>query len=1022
MEVWILLAAAGSGYLARRWQNAQRPKGSSADEAEDDNGAGPSHYMPTSRGRYRHFSSSSRRQVGKSICGKGGPYWVRSKNGGNPSEYKMGNKVMSGAGGNKASREGHACDSDVNTCEICADPRDHDGNQTQRHEDECENLPAEEALSDSFSSMRISSSREGKAQCLVEDRHGLEGDTQEEEDAKGQASVNSSPPVLFRSVSGKRANDSLDGKVRRGGQMHQDGYAGKRMKDAMDNTNAANQGEGCAFESWMPGFWDVSEGVFVLDSESLLVQRSKGSSSSRKSRTPNKYSKGKNLRKRNLAGQKPMSSLESCLSAQLDEDYNRRTTQTRERLGDAVLRNSGKQPLNHAGSLVNEGKLGVSRTEFAIGLPSLSRQPSSKRFPSKSRTPKSFISKAFSEDACNPFASRALSEGKSPYEKLKCRKGRAGSSIAGLLFNFGVGVGMMFTVMSNMREVRRLTLLLKEAESLIQDLEDELERKDEMGSGPDAFKNKGAGADSGLEQRQSFVTNTLRKVRSATGSLCSMRMILANEPGSSIQHAQSKDMSKLEAELEAELERMELSLGDGDIIKFQSKSTGSSVLDGEVGDLVRGELTILGLPHEVEKDSEDEDGSSSSHEDLHVRNYAVSPRALAKRLHEVLEARQEQRISELESELKLLSSKLQAREEEVRWLKDNSRGLFSGDAERFSCVEKKSQLSLQNRPRQKHSSGTEVFSNTKEQAPQPQISLAPNASPVSPYITSNNVSVFKKGIEDKSTAFITLGGEALAAYKEACDEFSKVSSDPVRPFSPMNRKPERQGKEASTQDCKVDVKQLGGSDCWEQVDLLSLAEDFYVGDDPDLLENMPTVRSTSLKERRCPRRKSRNKGPPEPEQPFSSLKGVDSSDDATNDTSVSTPCSVKFMDVRTVGYCRSEDMQGDKGESDISSLPSYGDWSREILIRAGVNTPTQEEYHSIHPELKNSSHQFLPSSKQGDWGLPDESDYYSELDEQLGQLLIKRIVEKSRKGSPIIQDAQTVLAYLEKNEPMHAVD
>lgn len=102
-------------------------------------------------------------------------------------------------------------------------------------------------------------------------------------------------------------------------------------------------------------------------------------------------------------------------------------------------------------------------------------------------------------------------------------------------------------------------------------------------------------------------------------------------------------------------------------------------LDGEVGDLVRGELTILGLPHEVEKDSEDEDGSSSSHEDLHVRNYAVSPRALAKRLHEVLEARQEQRISELEAELKLLSSKLQAREEEVRWLEDNARDLCPGN-------------------------------------------------------------------------------------------------------------------------------------------------------------------------------------------------------------------------------------------------------------------------------------------------------------------------------------------------------
>eukprot|EP00250_Pteridium_aquilinum_P017249 c23529_g1_i1 orf=398-3490(-) len=1030
MEVWILLAAAGSGYLARRWQNSQKPKGLSADEAEDDNSAGPSLYMPSNRGQYRHFSSSGRRQVGKSLCGKGNPYWVRSRNPGNPSEYRAGNRVMGGEGGKKISREGHICEDAANICGICSDARvlnpvqaSHGGSTMKLNQAKHENVPAEEAPSESFSSRRVSNSCESKARCVFQDAH-------EEDAAKGHMSADSSQSLMFRSVSGKRANDSLDGKVRRGGQLHLDGYAGKRMKDAMDNTNTANPDGACALGSWMPGFWDVSEGLFVLDTESLLVQqgeRSRGSSSSRRSRTPNKYGKSRGSRKKNLAGQKPMSSLESCLSAQLDEDYNRWTTQSREQ-----FRNLGKQPISHAGSLASEGKVSASRMEFAIGLPSLSRQSSTKRFPSKSRTPQSFRGKAFSEDTFNPFANSMYNIVRSKEkcsdaanEGSKYKKGRAGSSIQGLLFNFGVGVGMMFTLMSNMREVRRLTLLLKEAELLIKDLEDELERKDEMGSDSDAFKNKGVGVDAASEQRQSFVTNTLRKVRSATESLCSMRMILTNESvsRSTIQHGHSKDMSKLEAELEAELERMELSLGEGDVLKFRSKSTGSSEHDGEVGDLVRGELTILGLPHEVEVDSEDEDSSSSSHEDLHARNYAVSPRALAKRLHEVLEAQQEERISELEAELKLLNSKLQAREEEVKWMKDNSRGL-SGDAESISEVDKKPQQSLQNRLSQKYSFIPEGLSNTGEQCRKLQVPQSPNASPVSPYTTSiavNNVSVFKKGIEDKSAAFIALGGDALAAYKEACDEFSKVSIDaPVRSFSPKSRKPERQGKEASIHEGKVDAKHLGSSDGWEQVDLLSLAEDFYVGGDPELLENMPTLTRSSVKERRCPRRKSRIKGHPEPEQLFSSSRGVDSSDDATNDTSVSTPCSVKFMDVRTVGYCQSEDKQGGEGERDIS-LPSYCDWSREILIRAGVNTPNQEEDHSNHPALEDSSGEFLPS-KQGNWGLPDDSEYYSELDDQLGQLLIKRIVEKSRKGSPIIQDAQTVLEYLEKNEPTQAVN
>ncbi|MCO5594530.1 hypothetical protein L7F22_048562 [Adiantum nelumboides] len=584
------------------------------------------------------------------------------------------------------------------------------------------------------------------------------------------------------------------------------------------------------------------------------------------------------------------------------------------------------------------------------------------------------------------------------------RRRRAGSSIKGLLFNFGVGVGMMFTVMSNIREVRRLTLLLKEAESLIKDLEDELEGQDELKSDLGTL-NHGAM----LEQRHIFVTNTFRKVKSATDSLCSMQMILPHEPAASsrIEHVPSKDMSKLERELEAELERMELSLGDGEDPKLQHKSTCSSEC-GEVGKLVRGELTILGLPHEIEADSQ-EDSSSSSHEELQGRSYAVSPRALAKRLHEVLEARQEEKISELEAELKSLNSKLQAKEEEVRWLKDKSRGIHAAGVS--EAADFKVQQSSPSRSHQKLSGSL----NREKDTPQLKNVRSPNPSPIAPHNAGNvfnDVSIFKRGMEDKSIAFITLGGEALEAYKEACDEFSKLStSGSDRILIPESRLSDRLGKETCTQEGKVDSKHLGSSDGWEQVDLLSLAEDFYGGSDPVLLENMPSWSKTSYKERRGPRRKSRIKGHPEPE-PFTNSRGIDSSDDATNDTSGSTPCSIKFMDVRTVADSQNDDKQGSTEEGDC-------DRSREFFIRAGVNTPNQEDYESIYPEVEKNSGKFFPSSREGDWNFSDDSGHYSELDEQLGQLLIKRIIEKSRRGSPIVQDAQTVLAHLEKNEPVH---
>ena len=75
MEVWILLAAAGSGYLAKRLQNSHNSKGSSEDEDED-NKFNPkfstsNRKLSYQRGVSHHFSSSSVRRKGlKPRCGK----------------------------------------------------------------------------------------------------------------------------------------------------------------------------------------------------------------------------------------------------------------------------------------------------------------------------------------------------------------------------------------------------------------------------------------------------------------------------------------------------------------------------------------------------------------------------------------------------------------------------------------------------------------------------------------------------------------------------------------------------------------------------------------------------------------------------------------------------------------------------------------------------------------------------------------------------------------------------------------
>jgi hypothetical protein len=98
----------------------------------------------------------------------------------------------------------------------------------------------------------------------------------------------------------------------------------------------------------------------------------------------------------------------------------------------------------------------------------------------------------------------------------------------------------------------------------------------------------------------------------------------------------------------------------------------------EVGNLVKGELRTMGLPYELEEDEVNEGQSESSPEEFYNGNYAVSPRELEKRLHEVLASQQEQLISELEAQLKSMEVKLQEKEAELQSLKIGSLSPFKG--------------------------------------------------------------------------------------------------------------------------------------------------------------------------------------------------------------------------------------------------------------------------------------------------------------------------------------------------------
>ncbi|XP_021769455.1 protein POLAR LOCALIZATION DURING ASYMMETRIC DIVISION AND REDISTRIBUTION-like isoform X2 [Chenopodium quinoa] len=121
-------------------------------------------------------------------------------------------------------------------------------------------------------------------------------------------------------------------------------------------------------------------------------------------------------------------------------------------------------------------------------------------------------------------------------------------------------------------------------------------------------------------------------------------------------------INHLEAELAAELDRMQLDVDSGGYVETGE----SSELQEEVTE-IPSENTAIGSvnmstgevidPHYV-------DNTEFS---------GVPPLELERRLHEVLETRQEERIKELEVHLDRMTKKLQEKEVEVTWWKDTAK-------------------------------------------------------------------------------------------------------------------------------------------------------------------------------------------------------------------------------------------------------------------------------------------------------------------------------------------------------------
>ncbi|CAM8956061.1 unnamed protein product [Rhodiola kirilowii] len=348
-----------------------------------------------------------------------------------------------------------------------------------------------------------------------------------------------------------------------------------------------------------------------------------------------RFSRSRLIRSRKTCGNiaKPLNSLESCLTAQLYKQHSSMENYVPTPLPSPSARTrpllvtDGKRVISRASSEFQAGmRLEVSKIEnkILLGAP-----PLPKRSMEMKRRPKQTSGEKWY---------RKLSSSTADAEPLN----RQASPSGMLVFFIGVTIGILSTAVANKREVDKLSELLKQSKNLVQDLHEEIEMKDSMTVKELVIENA-------CNQESDRTTDSLEDPTTRAENMVDSEKDFSKEDDRNAK--QSEIMSQIEAELEAELERLELNM------------KGSSTLE-RIGDFVEldpnyeadfttGEFRLDTVSKQLNIDSEsdenNQDGTSTGHTD-HA-NRPVSPRELSLRLHEVIEARLEARIMELEKAL-----------------------------------------------------------------------------------------------------------------------------------------------------------------------------------------------------------------------------------------------------------------------------------------------------------------------------------------------------------------------------------
>uniref|UniRef100_A0A0A0L4A3 Protein POLAR LOCALIZATION DURING ASYMMETRIC DIVISION AND REDISTRIBUTION n=1 Tax=Cucumis sativus TaxID=3659 RepID=A0A0A0L4A3_CUCSA len=227
-------------------------------------------------------------------------------------------------------------------------------------------------------------------------------------------------------------------------------------------------------------------------------------------------------------------------------------------------------------------------------------------------------------------------------------------------FNLGVGCSLLSLVLASKNELSKMVDLRREMEHFLQEIKEDLGRKDNhfepFHSNADvAFSSTdcqdGPCSTSQLSYQQDFSSQIVSDAQSTIPN--HSRMSCLYEQAGECQER----IDELESEFEAELERLQLHLevesSSGRIEHLRIK-TAKNTNSTRSCCMSSGEVTDL-----------QEDGTE--------RQEGVPPVELERKLHELLEARQQEQIKELKEALECAKQEIIDKESEVSWWKETAK-------------------------------------------------------------------------------------------------------------------------------------------------------------------------------------------------------------------------------------------------------------------------------------------------------------------------------------------------------------